>query len=99
LLGKFELSRIPPALRGVPQIEVTFNISANGILNVSASNDKTTSKSNRITITNNKGHLSKEEIEGMVQEVQGTKLPLAFPPRMPSGPIPTTLVTHSLTAS
>ncbi|KAG1813432.1 heat shock protein 70 cognate, partial [Suillus variegatus] len=50
LLGKFELSGIPPAPRGVPQIEVTFDIDANGILNVSAS-DKTTGKSNRITIT------------------------------------------------
>ena len=57
LLGKFELSGIPPAPRGVPQIEVTFDIDANGILNVSAS-DKTTGKSNRITITNDKGRLS-----------------------------------------
>ncbi|KAG2051182.1 HSP70-domain-containing protein, partial [Suillus hirtellus] len=67
LLGKFELSGIPPAPHGVPQIEVTFNIDANGILNVSAS-DKTTGKSNRITISNDKGHLSAEEIERMVNE-------------------------------
>jgi L1 cell adhesion molecule like protein len=62
LLGKFELSGIPPAPRGVPQAEVTFDIDANRILNVSAS-DKTTEKSNRITITNDKSRLSKEEIE------------------------------------
>ncbi|KAG1795021.1 putative heat shock cognate protein [Suillus plorans] len=67
LLGKFELSGIPPAPRGVPQIEVTFDIDANGILNVSAS-DKTTGKSNHITITNDKGRLSAEEIEQMVNE-------------------------------
>ena len=65
LLGKFELSGIPPAPRGVPQIEVTFDIDANGILNVSAS-DRTTGKSNRITITNDKGRLSEEEIERMI---------------------------------
>jgi heat shock 70kDa protein 1/2/6/8 len=58
LLGKFELSGIPPAPRGVPQVEVTFDIDANGILNVSAA-DKTTGKSSRITITNDKGRLSK----------------------------------------
>jgi len=69
LLGKFELSGIPPAPRGVPQVEVTFDIDANGILNVSAS-DKTTGKSNRITITNDKGRLSKEEIERMVQDAE-----------------------------
>jgi L1 cell adhesion molecule like protein len=72
LLGKFELSGIPPAPRGVPQIEVTFDIDANGILNVSAS-DKTTGKSNRITITNDKGRLSKEEIERMVEEAEKYK--------------------------
>jgi len=72
LLGKFELSGIPPAPRGVPQVEVTFDIDANGILNVSAS-DKTTGKSNRITITNDKGRLSKEEIERMVQEAEKYK--------------------------
>merc|ERR1719387_2279742 len=67
LLGKFELSGIPPAPRGVPQIEVTFDIDANGILNVSAA-DKSTGKENKITITNDKGRLSKEEIERMVAE-------------------------------
>jgi len=72
LLGKFELSGIPPAPRGVPQIEVTFDIDANGILNVSAA-DKTTGKSNRITITNDKGRLSKEEIDRMVSEAEKYK--------------------------
>jgi len=72
LLGKFELSDIPPAPRGVPQIEVTFDIDANGILNVSAY-DKTTGKSNRITITNDKGRLSKEEIERMVADAEKYK--------------------------
>ncbi len=69
LLGKFDLSGIPPAPRGVPQIEVTFDIDANGILNVSAA-DKTTGKSSRITITNDKGRLSKEEIDRMVNEAE-----------------------------
>ncbi|KAG1898171.1 putative heat shock cognate protein, partial [Suillus fuscotomentosus] len=64
LLSKFELSGIPPAPHGVPQIEITFDIDANGILNVSAS-DRTTSKSNHITITNDKGRLSAEEIKRM----------------------------------
>mgnify|MGYP001121646050 CR=1 FL=1 len=68
-LGKFELSGIPPAPRGVPQIEVTFDIDANGILNVSAV-DKSTGRSNKITITNDKGRLSKDEIERMVQEAE-----------------------------
>ena len=72
LLGKFEMSGIPPAPRGVPQIEVTFDIDANCILNVSAS-DKTTGKSERLTITNDKGRLSKEEIERMVLEAQKYK--------------------------
>lgn len=72
LLGKFELSGIPPAPRGVPQIEVTFDIDANGILNVSAV-DKSTGKQNKITITNDKGRLSKEEIERMVQEAEKYK--------------------------
>ena len=71
-LGKFELSGIPPAPRGVPQIEVTFDIDANGILNVSAQ-DKTTGRSNRITITNDKGRLSKEEIERMVSDAEKYK--------------------------
>jgi heat shock protein 1/8 len=90
LLGKFELTGIPPAPRGVPQIEVTFDIDANGILNVRnysmlfyqnyilfcffltffnplqvSAVDKTTGRSNKITITNDKGRLSKEEIERM----------------------------------
>uniref|UniRef100_A0A8C6MQ03 Heat shock cognate 71 kDa protein n=1 Tax=Mus spicilegus TaxID=10103 RepID=A0A8C6MQ03_MUSSI len=72
LLGKFELTGILPAPRGVPQIEVTFDIDANGILNVSAV-DKTTGKENKITITNDKGFLSKEDIEGMVQEAEKYK--------------------------
>ena len=72
LLGKFELSGIRPAPRGVPQVEVTFDIDANGILNVSAS-DKTTGKSNRIAITNDKGRLSKEEIDRMVEEAEKYK--------------------------
>nr|AIE88312.1 heat shock protein 70 [Penaeus monodon] len=72
LLGKFELSGIPPAPRGVPQIEVTFDIDANGILNVSAV-DKSTGKENKITITNDKGRLSKEEIERMVQDAEKYK--------------------------
>ncbi|XP_068193661.1 heat shock 70 kDa protein 1-like [Antennarius striatus] len=72
LLGKFELTGIPPAPRGVPQIEVTFDIDANGILNVSAV-DKSTGKENKITITNDKGRLSKEEIDKMVQEAEKYK--------------------------
>ncbi|XP_029692810.1 heat shock 70 kDa protein 1 isoform X1 [Takifugu rubripes] len=72
LLGKFELSGLPPAPRGVPQIEVTFDIDANGILNVSAV-DKSTGKENKITITNDKGRLSKEEIERMVQDANKYK--------------------------
>jgi len=71
-LGKFELSGIPPAPRGVPQIEVTFDIDANGILNVSAV-DKSTGKQNKITITNDKGRLTKDEIERMVQEAEKYK--------------------------
>ncbi|XP_051899723.1 heat shock 70 kDa protein 1 [Pristis pectinata] len=72
LLGKFELSGIPPAPRGVPQIEVTFDIDANGILNVSAV-DKSTGRTNKITITNDKGRLSKEEIDRMVQDAEKYK--------------------------
>nr|XP_033500404.1 heat shock 70 kDa protein 1-like [Epinephelus lanceolatus] len=72
LLGKFELTGIPPAPRGVPQIEVTFDVDANGILNVSAV-DKSTGKVNKITITNDKGRLSKEEIERMVQDADKYK--------------------------
>jgi len=69
LLGKFELKDIPPAPRGVPQIEVTFEIDVNGILKVSAE-DKGTGKSESITITNDKGRLSEEEIERMVAEAE-----------------------------
>merc|ERR1712036_211004 len=72
LLGKFELTGIPPAPRGVPQIEVTFDIDANGILNVSAV-EKTTGKENKITITNEKGRLTKEDIERMVKEAEKYK--------------------------
>jgi len=72
LLGKFELSGIPPAPRGIPQVEVTFDIDANGILNVSAE-DKTTKKTSRITITNDKGRLSKDQIERMVKEAENFK--------------------------
>eukprot|EP01156_Anaeramoeba_ignava_P021781 Anaeramoba_ignava/c19728_g1_i1.p1 GENE.c19728_g1_i1~~c19728_g1_i1.p1 ORF type:complete len:633 (-),score=275.20 c19728_g1_i1:52-1950(-) len=69
LLGKFELSGIPPARRGVPQIEVTFSINTNGILSVSAQ-DKATGNSESITITNEKGRLSQEEIDRMVEEAK-----------------------------
>ncbi|KAK8865968.1 heat shock protein HSS1 [Kwoniella newhampshirensis] len=69
LLGKFELSGIPPAPRGVPQIEVSFDVDANSILNVHA-NDKSTGKSSKITITNDKGRLSKDEIERMLAEAE-----------------------------
>jgi len=67
LLGKFQLDGIPPMPRGVPQIEVSFDVDANGILNVSAA-EKSTGKSQKITITNDKGRLSKEDIERMVSE-------------------------------
>ena len=73
LLGKFELTGIPPAPRGVPQIEVTFDIDANGIMNVSAT-DKSTGKENKIVITNDKGRLSKEDIERMVKEAEKFKV-------------------------
>jgi len=69
LLGKFELTGIPPAPRGVPQVEVTFEIDANGILQVSAE-DKGTGKAEKITITAEKGRLSEEDIERMVQEAE-----------------------------
>jgi L1 cell adhesion molecule like protein len=72
LLGKFNLEGIPPAPRGTPQIEVTFDIDANGILNVSAM-DKATNKSEKITITNDKGRLSKEEIDQMVADAEKFK--------------------------
>ncbi|EEQ41723.1 putative glucose-regulated protein [Clavispora lusitaniae] len=69
LLGKFELTGIPPAPRGVPQIEVTFSLDANGILKVEAL-DKGTGKAESITITNDKKRLSKEEIDRMVEEAE-----------------------------
>merc|ERR1712203_1047960 len=72
LLGKFHLDGIPPAPRGGPQIEVTFDIDANGILNGSAA-DKSTGKQNKITITNDKGRLPKEEIERMVSDAEKFK--------------------------
>ena len=71
-LGTFELTGIPPAPRGVPQIEVTFDIDANGILNVSAM-DKSTGKSKSITIKNEKGRLSQSEIDRMVNEAEQYK--------------------------
>ena len=72
LLGKFQLDGIPPMRRGEPQIEVVFDIDANAILSVSAS-EKSTGKSNKITITNDKGRLSKEEIDRMVDEAEKYK--------------------------
>jgi len=72
LLGKFELSGIPPMPRGKPQIEVTFDLDANGILQVNAL-DKTTGKSEKITITNDKGRLSQDQIDKMVKEAEKYK--------------------------
>jgi len=72
LLGKFQLDGIPPAPRGVPQIEVSFDLDANGIMSVQAA-DKSTGKSNKITITNDKGRLSQDEIERMVKEAERFK--------------------------
>jgi heat shock protein 1/8 len=72
LLGKFHLDGIPPMPRGVPQIEVTFDMDANGILNVSAV-EKSTGKDNRITITNDKGRLTKDDIERMINEAERFK--------------------------
>ena len=69
MLGKFELTNIPPAPRGVPQIEVSFELDANGILKVNAA-DKGTGKSESITITNDKGRLTPEEIDRMVAEAE-----------------------------
>jgi len=71
-LGKFDLTGIAPAPRGVPQIEVTFDLDANGILNVSAE-DKGTGRKNKITITNDMGRLSKDQIEKMVSDAEKFK--------------------------
>jgi len=68
-LGKFDLTGIPPAPRGQPQIEVTFNVDANGILTVTA-NEKGSGKSEKIVITNDKGRLTEEEIERMVKDAE-----------------------------
>jgi heat shock protein 1/8 len=72
LLGQFDLSGIPPMRRGEPQIEITYDIDANGILNVNAV-EKSTGKENKIVITNDKGRLSKEDIERMVEEAEKFK--------------------------
>merc|ERR1719265_1381850 len=69
LLGKFELGGIPPATRGQPQIEVTFEIDSNGILNVGAE-DKGTGKSEKITITNDSGRLTEDQIKKMIKEAE-----------------------------
>ena len=71
-LGEFELSDIPPARRGVPAIEVTFDVDPNGILDVTAI-DKISGKKNRITITNDKGRLSKDEIERIIADAENYK--------------------------
>jgi len=71
-LGKFDLTGIPPAPRGVPKIEVTFDLDANGILNVAAE-DKSTGKKNKITITNDSGRLSAEQIQKMVADAEKYK--------------------------
>ena len=72
ILGTFQLSGIPPAPRGVPQIEVVFDMDANGILNVTAE-DKSTGKSNKITITNDSSRLSRADIERMVSDAEKYK--------------------------
>ncbi len=72
LLGKFELSGIAPMPRGKPQIEVTFDVDANGIMTVTAA-DKQSGKSDKITITNDKGRLTKEQIDKMVKEAESFK--------------------------
>merc|ERR1712017_48336 len=69
-LGKFQLDGIPPAPRGVPQIEVSFAVDANGVLNVSAEDKGASGKKANITITNDKGRLSKDDIERMVREAE-----------------------------
>ena len=72
MLGNFHLGGIPPAPRGVPQIEVSFDVDSNGIMNITAA-DKSTGKSNKITITNDKGRLSKEQIEEMLKKAEQFK--------------------------
>jgi len=72
LLGTFSLTGIPPAPRGVPKIDVTFDLDANGILNVSAK-DTSTGRSEKITIQNDKGRLSKEDIDRMLSEAEKYK--------------------------
>ncbi|CAG9858593.1 unnamed protein product [Phyllotreta striolata] len=72
LLGKFELSGIPPAPRGIPQIEVTFDLDANGILTVNAHETATDKKSN-IVITNDKGRLSKDQVDKMIRDAERFK--------------------------
>lgn len=72
LLGRFDLSGIPPSPRGVPQIEVTFDVDANGILNVTAS-EKANGRSEKITIRNEKGRLSKEDIDDMIRNAEKYK--------------------------
>lgn len=72
LLGRFNLDGIAPAPRGVPQIQVGFQIDANGIMNVTAT-DKGTSRNAKITITNNKGRLSKQEIERLIKDAEKYK--------------------------
>lgn len=71
-LGEFHLKGIPPMPRGMPQIEITYDVDANGILQVSAI-EKSTGKSEKITITNESGRLSKEDIEKMVKEAEQFK--------------------------
>lgn len=71
-LGQFHLDGIAPAARGVPQIEVTFDIDENGIMNIAAE-DKASKKNQKITITNDKGRLSKEDIERFVKEAERYK--------------------------
>merc|ERR1712125_97674 len=72
-LGKFELMGFPPAPRGVPQIEVTFDLNANGILSVSAKDKKNASVSSKITIDSNKGRLSEDEINKIVADAEKYK--------------------------